>query len=132
MCINDIKLNDATRKDYFLLPFVDQILKKVVGHPYYCFLNDYSNYYQIPIAFEDQEKTTFTCSFRTFAFRRMPFELCNTPAIFQICMLSIFSDMVENCLEVFMDDLIVFGNSFYTCLDNLERVLEMCKKKRLV
>ena len=62
----------------------------------------------------------------------MPFGLCNAPKTFQRCMQSIFSDMVENCLEVFIDDLIVFGNSFDTCLDIQERVLEMCKEKGLV
>ncbi|KAH9802030.1 RNA-directed DNA polymerase [Citrus sinensis] len=103
------KLNDATRKYHFPLPFPDQILERVAGHPYYCFLDGYSGYYQIPIALEDQEKATLTCPFGTFAFRIMPFELCNAPATFQRCMLSIFSDMVENCPEVFMDDLTVFA-----------------------
>ena len=62
----------------------------------------------------------------------MLFGLCNAPATFQICMLNIFNDMVENYLKLFIDDLIVFGNYFDTCLDNLERVLEMCKQKELV
>ena len=124
ICIDYRKLNDATRKDHFPLPFLDQILERVVGHPYYCFLDGYSDYYQILITLEDQENTTFTCPFGTFAFRRMPFGLCNAPATFQRCMLSIFSDMVENCLEVFMDDLTVFDNSFDTCLDNLEKSFE--------
>ncbi|RVW83480.1 Retrovirus-related Pol polyprotein from transposon 17.6 [Vitis vinifera] len=57
----------------------------------------------------DQEKTTFTCPFGTFAYRRMPFGLCNAPATFQRCMLSIFSDMVERIMEVFMDDITVYG-----------------------
>ena len=59
----------------------------------------------------------------------MHFGLCNVAATFQRCMLSIFSDMVENCLEVFMDDLTVFGNSFDTCLDNLKKVWKGSKKK---
>ena len=132
MCIDYRKLNDVTRKDHFSLPFLDQILERVAGHPYYCFLDGYSDYYQIPIALEDQEKTAFTCPFGTFAFRKMFFRLCNAPTTFQRCMLSIFSDMVENCLEVFMDDLTVFDNSFDTCIDNLEKVLERCKEKRIV
>ncbi|XP_024042132.1 uncharacterized protein LOC112099218 [Citrus clementina] len=132
MCIDYRKLNEATRKDHFPLPFLDQILERVAGHPYYCFLDGYSGYYQIPIALEDQEKTTFTCPFGTFAFKRMSFGLCNAPATFQRCMLSIFCDMVEHCLEVFMDDLTVFGNSFDDCLDNLEKVLKRCVEKELV
>ena len=132
MCIDYRKLNDATRKDHFPLPFLDQILERVAGHPYYCFLDRYSGYYQIPIALEDQDKTTFTCPFGTFAFRRMPFGLCNAPATFQRCMLSIFCDMVENCLEIFMDDLTVFGNTFDNCLENLEKVLKRCEEKGLI
>ena len=132
MCIDYRKLNSATRKDHFPLPFIDQILERVAGHPFYCFLDGYSGYYQIEIALEDQDKTTFTCPFGTYAFRRMPFGLCNAPATFQRCMMSIFSDMVEKCMEVFMDDLTVFGDSFDDCLLNLEAVLERCEKKSLV
>ena len=83
MCIDYRKLNAVIRKDHFPLPFLDQVLERVVGHEYYCFLDGYSRYYQIEIALEDQEKTTFTCPFGTFAFRRMPFGLCNAPALFK-------------------------------------------------
>ncbi|KAI3448686.1 hypothetical protein Pfo_005351 [Paulownia fortunei] len=132
MCIDYRKLNSVTRKDHFPLPFMDQILERVAGHEFYCFLDGYSGYNQIAIALEDQEKTTFTCPFGTFAYRRMPFGLCNAPATFQRCMLSIFSDMVECFLEVFMDDFSVFGNSFDDCLSNLEKVLIRCEEKNLV
>ncbi|KAI3470782.1 hypothetical protein Pfo_027445 [Paulownia fortunei] len=132
MCIDYRKLNLVTRKDHFSLPFMDQILERVAGHEFYCFLDGYSGYNQIAIALEDQEKTTFTCPFGTFAYRRMPFGLCNAPATFQRCMLSIFSDMVECFLEVFMDDFSVFGNSFDDCLSNLEKVLIRCEEKNLV
>ena len=65
---------------------------------------------------EDQENTAFTCPFGVFAYRRMPFGLCNAPATFQRCMLSIFADMMEKNIEVFMDDFSVFGKSFDNCL----------------
>ncbi|KAL2461691.1 reverse transcriptase [Abeliophyllum distichum] len=104
VCIDYRKLNNATRKDHFPLPFIDQMLERLAGHSHYCFLDGYSGYNQIPIAPEDQEKTTFTCPYGTFAFRRMPFGLCNAPATFQRCMMAIFSDMVEQYIEVFMDD----------------------------
>ena len=81
---------------------------------------------------EDQKKTTFTSPFETFAFRRMLFGLYNTPVIFQRHMLSIFSDMIEHCLEIFMDDLTIFGDSFDNCLNNLENVLIRCEEKGLV
>jgi hypothetical protein len=71
------------------------MLERLAGHRYYCFLDGYNDYNQVAIALEDQENTTFTCPFGTFAYRRMPFVLCNALATFQRCMMSIFSDMVE-------------------------------------
>lgn len=82
VCIDYQKLNDATRKDHFPLPFIDQMLEWLASHAYYCFLDGYSGYNQIPIAPKDQEKITFTCPYETFAYRRMPFGLCNAPAAF--------------------------------------------------
>ena len=132
VCIDYRKLNAGTRKDHFPLPFVDQMLERVAGHEFYCFLNGYSGCNQIEIALEDQEKTTFTCPFGTFAFRKMPFGLCNAPGTFQRCMMGIFSDMIEIILEIFMDDFSVFGDSYEGCLENLRKVLERCQEKNLV
>ncbi|XP_071700041.1 uncharacterized protein [Rutidosis leptorrhynchoides] len=132
VCIDYRKLNDATRKDHFPLPFIDQMLERLAGNSYYCFLDGFSGYFQIPIAPEDQEKTTFTCPYGTFAYKRMPFGLCNAPATFQRCMMAIFHDMIEECMEVFMDDFSVFGDTFKSCLVNLERMLIRCEKSNLV
>ena len=131
VCIDYRKLNTATRKDHFPLPFIDQMLDRLAGHPHFCFLDGYSGYNQIAIAPEDQEKTIFTCSYGTFAFRRMPFRLCNAPATFQRCWMSMFSDFVEEVMEIFMDDFTVYGSSFEHCLNNLETVLQRCKDKQL-
>ncbi|GJT63907.1 putative nucleotidyltransferase, ribonuclease H [Tanacetum coccineum] len=132
VCINYRKLNDATRKDHFPLPFIDQMLERLSGNEYYCFLDGFSGYFQIPLAPEDQEKTTFTCPYGTFAYRRMPFGLCNAPATFQRCMTTIFHDMCKDFMEVFMDDFSVFGNSFGTCFRNLLKMLARCEETNLV
>ncbi|GKB26890.1 reverse transcriptase domain-containing protein [Tanacetum coccineum] len=94
--------------------------------------NDRYSLISIPIDPNDQEKTTFTCPFGTYAYRRMPFRLCNAPATFQRCMLAIFHDMIEESVEVFMDDFSVFGNSLDTCLNNLDKMLQRCKDAHLV
>ncbi|GKE64410.1 reverse transcriptase domain-containing protein [Tanacetum coccineum] len=120
VCIDYRKLNEATRKDHFPLPFMDQMLERLAGNEYYFFLNGFSGYFQIPIDPRDQEKTTFTCPYGTFAYCRMPFSLCNAPGTFQRCMLAIFHDMVEKTKEVFMDDFSVFGNSFGNFLSRLD------------
>jgi hypothetical protein len=122
----------VTRKDHFPLPFIYQMVERLAGQEYYCFLDSYSGYNQVPVDPKDHEKTTFTCPFRTFAYRRMPFGLCNAPATFQRCMIRIFSDMVEKFMEIFMDDFSVFGSSFQECLHRLPLVLVRCKEKNLV
>ncbi|KAK8680906.1 hypothetical protein V6N13_109844 [Hibiscus sabdariffa] len=88
--------------------------------------------WRMVIAPEDQSKTTFTCPYGTFAFRRMPFGLCNAPAKFQRCMTTIFSDMNEDFLEIFMDDFSTLGDDFTSCLSNLEKVLTRCEEINLV
>ncbi|GJT32467.1 reverse transcriptase domain-containing protein [Tanacetum coccineum] len=105
VCIDYRKLNDATRKDHFLLPFMDQML-------------------------EHQEKTTFSCPYGMFAYRRMPFGLCNAPGTFQRCMMAIFHDMIEETMEVFLDDFSVFGDSFSSCLSNLDKMVKRCSLRQ--
>nr|GFA38336.1 reverse transcriptase domain-containing protein [Tanacetum cinerariifolium] len=83
VCIDYMKLNEATRKDHFPLPFMDQMLERLAGNEYYCFLDGFSGYFQIPIDPKDQEKTTFTCPYGTFAYKRIPFGLYNAPGTFQ-------------------------------------------------
>nr|GEZ91661.1 reverse transcriptase domain-containing protein [Tanacetum cinerariifolium] len=109
VCIDYQKLNDATRKDHFSLPFMDQMLKRLAGNEYYCFLDGFSGYFQIPIDPQDQENTTFTYPYGTFAYRHMPFGLCNAPGTFQR----------------------FFGNSFGTCLSYLDKMLKRCEDTNL-
>nr|GEV33996.1 reverse transcriptase domain-containing protein [Tanacetum cinerariifolium] len=78
-----------------------------------------------------REKTTFTCPYGTFTYRRMPFGLCNAPGTFQRCMLAIFYEMVEKTMEVFMDNFSVFGNSFKNCLSRLNKMLQRCEDTKL-
>ena len=132
VCIDYRRLNEVTRKDHFPLPFIDQLLERIFKNRFYCFLDGYSGYFQIEIAIEDQEKTTFTCPFGTYAYKRIPFGLCNAPATFQRCMLSILNDMVERIMEVYMIDITIYGDTFEECLVNLETVLHRCIEKNLV
>ncbi|GKB74122.1 reverse transcriptase domain-containing protein [Tanacetum coccineum] len=132
VCIDYRKLNDATRKDHFPLPFMDQMLERLAGNEYYCFLDGFFEYFQIPIDPQDQEKTTFTCPYGTFAYRHMPFGLCNAPGTFQRCMMAIFHDMIEETMEVFMDDFSVFGDSFSSGLSHLDKMPKRCEDTNLV
>ncbi|GJZ20217.1 reverse transcriptase domain-containing protein [Tanacetum coccineum] len=122
VCIDYQKLNDATRKDHFPVTFPSvQKRERPRGNEYYCFLDGFSGYFQIPIDPKDQDKTTFTCPYGTFAYRRMHFGLCNALGTFQMCMMAIFHDMIEETMEVFMEDFSVFGDSFSSCLSHLDK-----------
>jgi hypothetical protein len=132
MCIDYRKLNKATKKDHFPLPFIDEMLERLENHAYFCFLDGYSGFMQIPIHPDDQHKTTFTCPYGTFAYRRMPFGLCNAPASFQCCMMVVFSEFIEEIVEVFMDDFSVYGKTFMDCLANLDKLLTRCAEVDLV
>ena len=132
VCIDYRKLNLATKKDHYPLPFTDQILEKLAGQRFYCFLDGYLGYNQIAVHEYDQEKTTFTCHVGTYAFKRMPFGLWNAPATFQRCMNALFADYIGEFLEIFMDDFSVFGISFDECLTNLEKVFKICVQNNLI
>jgi hypothetical protein len=132
MCIDYRKLNKATKKDHFLLPFIDEMLERLANHAYFCFLDGYSGFMQTPIHPDDQHKTMFTYPYGTFAYRRMPFGLCNAPASFQRCMMAVFSEFIKEIIEVFMDDFSVYEKTFMDCLANLDKVLTRCAKVDLV
>jgi hypothetical protein len=132
MCIDYRKLNKSTQKYHFLLPFINEMLESLANHPFLCYLDGYSGYHQTPIHPNDQSKTTFTCPYVTFAYRRMLFGLCNALASFQMCLMAIFSDLIEKVMEVFMDNFSVFGKTFEGCLANLDKVLKQCQMADLV
>jgi Reverse transcriptase (RNA-dependent DNA polymerase) len=132
ICIDYRKLNLAIRKDHFSFLFINQMLERIVKHSFFCYLDDYSGFFQIPIHLDDQDKITFTCPYGTFTYRRMPFSLCNASATFQRATMKIFSDLIENAMNVFMDDFYVYSTTFDECLNNLTKVLQRREEVNLV
>ncbi|WMV58416.1 hypothetical protein MTR67_051801 [Solanum verrucosum] len=120
VCMDNHKLNSWTKNHYFPMPFIDQIFGRLAGKGWYCFLDGYLGYNQIFIASEDQEKTIFTYQYGMFAFNQMSFRLSNVPSIFQRCMLSIFANIVEKSMDVFMNDFSIVGDSFKEMLEPFE------------
>ncbi|GJS17038.1 reverse transcriptase domain-containing protein [Tanacetum coccineum] len=114
-------------------------LKDLPSHLEYAYLEENDKlpviiakgYFQIPIDPQDQEKTTFTCPYGTFTYHRMPFGLCNALGTFQRCIMAIFHDMIEKTMEVFMDDFLVFEDSFDSCLSNLEKMLKRSDRAKV-
>jgi len=76
----------------------------------FSFLDGFKGYNQIQIVPKDQDKTTFTCPWGNLSYRVLPFRLCNALTTFQRVVLSIFSDVISDCMEIFMDDFTSFGS----------------------
>nr|GFA11569.1 DNA-directed DNA polymerase [Tanacetum cinerariifolium] len=134
------KIHDVIKKEVeklldagLIYPISDNpwMLERLAGNEYYYFLDGFLGYFQIPIDPKDQEKKTFTCPYGTFAYKRMPFGLCNAPGTFQRCMMAIFNNMIEQTMEVFVRIRIfryymIHLDVFYPCdgsIDDLEEVL---------
>jgi hypothetical protein len=124
ICVDYRELHKATQKDYFPFHFIDQVLDTLEGNELFSFLDGFSGYNQIQITLEDQDKSTFTYPWGTFAYRVLPFGLCNAPTTFQRAILSIFNDLINEGIEVYMDDFTPYGDDFDQALNNLEKVLE--------
>ena len=99
-------------------------MDRLSGKQYFSFLDGFSGYNQIWIAPEYQENNTFTFPWGTYAYRVLPFGLCNSLATFQRVVLGIFSNLIHDCVEVYMDEFIVYGNNFEEALQNLEKKLK--------
>jgi len=105
------KLNKATYKDHFSPSFIDRMLERLAKNSYFCYLDEYSGVFQIPIHASDQDKATFTSLYGTFSYRGMPFGLCNAAVAFQHCVTTIFFDFIKDIMEFFMDDSSVYGTT---------------------
>lgn len=106
------ELNTAIRKYHFWLRFIDQVLESLAIKRYFSFLDRFSGYNQIKISPEDQDKTTFTCPWGTYAYLVLPFELCNGLATFQRAISSIFLDFSRDTMEIYMDDFKTYGSNY--------------------
>jgi hypothetical protein len=131
ICVDYRELNKEKLKDYLLMPFIDQVLDTLVGKKYFSFLDSFSGYNQIQIAPEDQEKTTLHVHGGNFPIEFYHFGFCNAPTTFKRVVLVIFDDLIHECVEIYIDDFFVYGDSFSKALHNLEKVLIRCKESNV-
>jgi len=131
ICVDFQELNKTTLNDYFPLPFIDQVLDTLSGKQYFSFLDRYNKYNKILIAPEDQDNTTFTCPWGNYAYSVLPFDLCNAPATFQRAVLGIFAKLIHDCVEVYMYEFTLYGNTYQEALDNIKKVLIRCQEMNL-
>src|SRR4051794_31383250 len=104
------------------------MIELLYKNTHFFYLDGYSGFSQIHVNSADKEKTTFTCPYGTYAYRRMPFGLCNDPATLKRSMSGIFYGFCEEIVEVFIGDFSVYGSSFDNCIHNLNKVLQQCEE----
>ena len=123
-------LNKATKTDPFPTPFAEEILNEVAGHECYSFTDGFSGYNQVPIAKEDQHKTTFVCEFGSFAYRKMPFGLKNALALFSRIVVKAFQEYIYKSMRVYFDDWTIY-NMLKDHIKWLRLMLERCRQIQL-
>ena len=130
-CVDYRKLNSVTVKDTYPLPRMDECLDSLGDATIFSALDCNSGYWQLPIAHEDRDKTTFTCHAGTYRFTRMPFGLCNAPAAFQRTVdILLMRYKWKTCL-VYLDDIIIFSKSVDEHIDHVDEVLQTLREAGL-
>ena len=127
VCVNYKKVNAATKRDNYPLPYTEHMLERVARKEAYSFLDGFSGYNQVQVHSNDRHKTAFATEWGVFAYIVMPFGLTNAPATFQQLMCAIFKDMLRKWLEVFVEDLCVHSN-WEEHLEKLRLIFERYRK----
>ena len=107
VCVYFTDFNKAYPKDPFPLPWIDQLVNAMVGHPLMSFLNAFQGYYQIPLALDDQEKTSFVTPIGNYHYKVMPFGLKNAGSTYQKMMTKMFESQMGKNIEVYIDNMVV-------------------------
>ncbi|RDX83649.1 hypothetical protein CR513_35416, partial [Mucuna pruriens] len=131
ICVDYRELNRAIPKDDFPLPHINVLVDNTTKHSCFSFMDGFSRYYQIRMAPEDMEKTTFITQWGTFYYRVMPFGLKNARATYQRAMVALFLNMMHKEVELYMDDMIAKSKTDKEHIRNLRKLFERIRKYRL-
>lgn len=131
LCVDYRALNNKTRKEHYPLPLIDDQLDRLAGNSLFISLDLASGYYQIPIAEDSQDKTSFVTPDGQYQFKRMPFGLANAPSVFQRTMNKVLSNSKVNYIVIYMDDILIPACSFEEGMARLEEVLNLLNEAGL-
>ena len=125
VCVDFTDLNKAYLKDLFPLPQIDQLVEVMVGHPRMSFLDAFQGYHQIPLALNDQEKTSFVTPIGNYHYKVMPFGLKNAGSTYQKMMTKMFESQMGKNIEVYIDDMVVKSKIVSEHIGDLTNIFEI-------
>ena len=131
LCVDFTDLNKACLKDPFPLPRIDQLVDAIVGHLWMSFLDAFQVYHQIPLALDDQEKTSFVTPVENYHYKVMPFSLKNTGSTYQRMMTKIFEAQMGKNIEVYIDDMVVKSKIVSELIEDLTNIFKILKEHKL-
>ena len=122
LCVDFTDLNKACLKDPFPMSRIDQIVDTTVGHPRMSLLDAFQGYHQIPLALDDQEKTTFVTPTRNYHYKVMLFGLKNTGSIYQRMMTKMFEPQLGKSIEIYINDMVVKSKGELEHINDLRNI----------
>ena len=124
-------LNKAYPKDPFPMPRIDQLVHATIGHPRMSFLDVFQGYHQIPLALDDQERTTFVTPIRNYHYKVMSFDLINVGATYQRMMTRMFEPHLEKNIEIYIDDMVVKSKAKSEHVNDLGNIFKILRRHKL-
>ncbi|GKV41376.1 hypothetical protein SLEP1_g48919 [Rubroshorea leprosula] len=131
MCIDYTNLNHAYPKDCYPMPSIDKLVEAASGNERLSLLDAYSGYHQVPMAPEDEEKTSFYAGDEIYCYVMMPFGLKNAGATYQKMVTIVFRAQIGKNLEVYVDDIVVKSLKAENHLADLEETFNNLRKNRM-
>ena len=132
VCVDFTKLNKAYSKDPFPLPRIDQLVDVTVSHPQMSFLDAFQEYHQIPLALDNQEKTSFVTPIGNYHYKVMPFGLKNAESTYQRMMTKMFESQMDKNIEVYIDDMVVKSKIVSEHIGDLTNIFKILRGHKLL
>ena len=131
VCVDFTDLNKAYPKDLFPIPRIDQLVVVTISHPRMSFFYAFQGYHQIPLALDDQEKTTFVTPVGNYHYKVMPFDLKNAGSTYQRMMTKMFKPQLGKNVEVYINDMVVKSKLVSEHVGDLTSIFEILREHKL-
>ncbi|GJP49600.1 hypothetical protein CLOM_g8787 [Closterium sp. NIES-68] len=132
MCTDYRALNRVTIKSRYPIPRTDELIDNLCGARYFFKIDLRGGYHQIRVFADDCHKTAFRTRYGSYEYTVMPFGLTNAPSTFQLTMNGVFRDLLDKCVIIYLDDILIYSKTREQHLKDLEAVFQRLQQHRLI